>query len=148
MLLLKHVRNCRQLSWNRNFSLVGTWIIRGAIENFIPAIWSACTAHVFLSLIRAQKAVYINQPQDGNLIVPVLVYNAAFHMVQSLSLTVYNRLRKGMPLPCPLIARLIWTSESYKKHPQPFFSRSLIHCVTACRIGGKKKVKADKFSEV
>lgn len=43
-----------------------------------------------LKLIRAQKAVYINQPGDGNMIAAVLVYNTAFYMVQSLSLIVYS----------------------------------------------------------
>lgn len=61
-------------------------------------------AHGILSLIRAQKAVYINQPQDGNMIAAALVYNAAFYMVQSLSLIVYSGQRKGMPLPCPLFS--------------------------------------------
>lgn len=79
--LLKHLRNCMQLPWTRNLPLVGTWIIKGVIENFIPAIWSASTARGFLSLIRALKAVYINQPQDGNMIAAALVYNTAFYMV-------------------------------------------------------------------
>lgn len=60
-------------------------------ENLIPAICSVCMACVSWSLIRAGKAVHINQPQDGNMIAAALVYNAAFYLVQSLSLAVDSR---------------------------------------------------------
>lgn len=118
--LLKHFRNCLQLPWNTNFSLVGTWIIRSLIENFIPAICSAIQ-HVCLKLIRAQKAVYINQPGDGNMIAAVLVYNTTFYMVQSLSLIVYSSNEK----PCLCLALwLLISSEplkAAKKFQQDFF---------------------------